>query len=424
MNSVVLDMAKAQLASFDYIEIKSAEHKGEVEALKEKVLALANQIEDPMAFYEKFAASGYQEEVMNLVTKISMEGMNLGGIAETEEVQSDEALFQEGREESALSGNINSNNGKSPLDKIPSVKAFLAQYEAPYETVKALGYKNRTEGAYEDLLSVAVKTDNMQDAQLIFEDEQLLWNLVAMDYLDIYETLHVATDPLYLHLHKQFGMYAKNYMNAKSDAEITYLTEKMEYPKIEMASKETSLMNILLVLGKTFESYCQNKLAIWKWESDEHVKVAIGNIESARVTMPRILAFIKEQFDLTFDNIIDTEGLKVYMQYPEYYDGLFRVKVFPHHQNFEAFRWILKNEILTDKPLAEILKSSPEKVWWPAFEGNRKEEYRKSYEGLIKEINKDILYFKYEDDAGLKTAESVQLKEDAKNWIDSVKEKV
>ncbi len=130
-----------------------------------------------------------------------------------------------------------------------------------------------------------------------------------------------------------------------------------------------------------------------------------------RYSVPRILEFLKEEFGLTFDHIIQEDSLRVYLHQILSHDGLFRLKVFPHHQNFQAYKWIMENEILSDKSIFEILTYQPEQVWWPPFEGGEVERLQEVCLDRIKELNSQITYFQCEEDSGFKTQEIMQVKE-------------
>ncbi len=415
MNNNVMDMAKALIVGFDYIEIKLPKQQEEVDLFKDKVLNFAKEIDDPIKYYEKLASSGLQEESVALITKITMENMNAvsSGIAE------DNTQNMNGHEEKT---SLNPKNKKendegisSSSDKIPTVVEFVENYRPAYEVVEKQKYKVKAKKAYEEIFDVANQTENMQDAQIIFEKKKLLWNIVVSDFLDTYEALYDATDPLYLHLHEQFDIYSKDYREAKSDADITYITEMLELDMIAMASRKTHVMQIIMILGNMVKAYYSNKVEIWKWKDDETVKIAVSKIANIRASAPRIVEFIKEHLNMTVGDIVSKDEFKIYLWHFSFADELFRVKALPHHQNFEACKWIIENEILSDKSILELVTFEPEKVWWPPFEDEMQSEVKETFMNKIKELNKEYLYFQYEKEASFATPDVQKAKENIKN---------
>ncbi len=393
MNNMILDMAKSMLVGFDYIEIKTDEQKSQVEAFKAKVMRFAEGINDLGAFHLEYTNSGLQEKSMNLMSKIVME--NTAGAQKESQTSS-------------------SSEDSSPLDRVVSVKTFVEQYRVPYEDVKKSHYKKRTEKAYEAILDVANQTDDMLDAQIILEDKRLLWNIVAEDLRETYETLSDATDPLFLHLKDQFTMYARGYQDAKNDGDISYITETFDYPRIAMSSREGIRLLTFQVFGSLISAFCANKIAIWEWKHIDYVSQAVSKICGIKKAISRYIKFLDATYNIGIDEIFSTESIKVYLQPMQYFDGMFRVKAFPHHQNFVAMKWILENEILSDKSLKEILLTEPKEVYYPAFELNLHFEQEPYFKEKIKEFNAHLLYFKYEDDPSFKRAEITQLQNDIK----------
>ena len=307
----------------------------EVENWKAELFELAESAADIAAFTNAFMGSGLQARYSALLSK-----------AATAPAQAD-AGASSGHDSGASKG------------ALPTVREFVEQYRPSYNEVKKAGYRKRAEKAYEEIFNVANRTDEMVEAQLIFEKERLLWNIVATDALDIYETLLEAMDPLSRHLTQPLAMLVDIYKSVGSDEGLRYKLDRYERDKAAPILREHAKIFIAALFAYRLLKYDQAKRMVWDWPGDNLVRSALLSLIALRKAIRRQVETLRSIFDMTFDDLLADQSMKIWLLAPANADAVGRIKTALHPQNYDAFREILQEEILSSKPLEEILLREP-----------------------------------------------------------------
>lgn len=376
MSDLIRGIVQGYLDAFDAYTITSPSLQQEVADFKEKMFAFAGANPDVTVFYEKFAQSGLQEEYSALVTRVAMAGM---GTAD-----------EEGRVKTDYSG--------TPAPPPLSVRDYLEQYRLPYDEVKKAGYRKRAEAAYEKLFEVAERTEDMLDAQIIIEEERLLWKIVSEDSLDLFEPVLEALDPLQPAMTVTLEKHVELYKKAQSSEELDNALERLEYEKVPVLQRAVSNMTISTLLSSLFLDYCANKLnAQLSGGRGQQGKNALYAMIALRSALRRTLRFLEEDLGLTFDDLLADEGLKIWMLAPQNADELGRTKEALNPHNYDVYRDIVREEILSDLSPLDLLKQTPEKMVWLALKGAAKDAFHNRAVERAKQLNAPLTYYRYKD---------------------------
>ncbi len=376
MSDLIRGIVQGYLDAFDAYTITSPSLQQEVADFKEKMFAFAGANPDVTVFYEKFAQSGLQEEYSALVTRVAMAGM---GTAD-----------EEGRVKTDYSG--------TPAPPPLSVRDYLEQYRLPYDEVKKAGYRKRAEAAYEKLFEVAERTEDMLDAQIIIEEERLLWKIVSEDSLDLFEPVLEALDPLQPAMTVTLEKHVELYKKAQSSEELDNALERLEYEKVPVLQRAVSNMTISTLLSSLFLDYCANKLnAQLSGGRGQQGRNALYAMIALRSALRRTLRFLEEDLGLTFDDLLADEGLKIWMLAPQNADELGRTKEVLNPHNYDVYREIVREEILSDLSPLDLLKQTPEKMVWFALKGAAKDAFHNRAVERAKQLNAPLTYYRYKD---------------------------
>jgi len=368
MNELVRDAINGYLDIFKGYSITDSSLQSEVDDYKERLVSFANDNNDITTFYQKFAESGLQEEFTSLITKVAMASMN--------------------------QVNENTDSNKSETD-IMSVQAFVEQYRPGYEEIKKSGYRKRAEKAYQDVFEVANRTDDMIEAQLIFEKERLLWNIVSMDSQDIFEATLQAMDPLQPSTTKNLLLQLEAYKKAQSDEELTFLVETQELQLLTSVQKEKVKILIATMLSSLLMKYFKNKVDIWKWEKEVKVKGAISGIILLKHAIKRTLRFMKDNIDMSFDDLLADEGMKIWLLLPTAADDFGRIKTSLHSSNYRIYQDIIHNEIEPDLNIEEILVRKLDGEFYFDLDTVRSDVYNNKVQQKAKQLNASLIYYQY-----------------------------
>lgn len=336
MNDMIYQMIKATLDAFDLYPISNPALQQQVDDYKGRLTAFAETQSDVGAFYGNYMASGLQEEYMSLITKVAM---SCTGTATADTA-----------------------GGNTQASSVPTVKEYLMQYQAAYNELCNDPQRARGKAAYQQLFAVADRTEDMLEAQLIIERERLLWNIVAEDSLGIFENTLSQMDPLSLAttalLHQQIAAYQK----ADSDEALSYLLEKAQWSVAVEVAAYTCKMTIAATVASLLLKYTKAKNEVYLW-NDRTLKNAVKSVLEYRSTLRKTLNVLR-QLDMTVEELFRDEGTKIWMLSPENADQFGKHKYALHPQNYDAYLDILKNEIMADISIEELLKRKPEKVVW------------------------------------------------------------
>ncbi len=376
MSDLIRGMVQSYLDAFDAYTITSPSLQQEVADFKEKMFAFAGANPDITVFYEKFAQSGLQEEYSALVTRVAMASM---GTADEE-------------------GRVKTDYSDSPAPPPMSVRDYLEQYRLPYDEIRKAGYRKRAEAAYEKLFEVADRTEDMLDAQIIIEEERLLWKIVSEDSLDLFKPILEAMDPLQPAMTVTLEKHVEIYEKAQSSEELDYALERLEYEKIPLLQRALSKMTLSTMLSSLLLDYCANKLnAQLSGGQGQQGRNALYAMVALRSAIKRTLRFLEEEMGLTFDDLLADEGLKIWMLVPQNADELGRTKEVLNPQNCDVYRDIVRDEILGDLSLLDLLRQTPEKMIWFALKGAAGDAFHSRAVERAEQLNADLTYYRYKE---------------------------
>ena len=372
MDDIIRSMISGYTDAFDAYPISGENLRLEVIEFKRKMTAFAESNNDITTFHQRLSQSGLQEEYMQLITKAVM--ASSGSANEEGEVKTDYS------------------DHETPQT---TVKEFVEQYRSAYNSVKSAGYRTRAEAAYEAIFDVANCTDDMLEAQLIFEKERLLWNISAQDALDIFEPVLEAMDPLQPSTSATLKLQIAAYKKATSEEELISLIEKNEYPKIIILQHEISKITIAALLSFLLFEYCSSKQDVWEWRKDIQAQAGVSGIVSLKKAIRRVLNFLKEDWGISYTELFNDESIKIWLLLPAPADTLGRIKTSLTPKNLTAFREIIETEILPDISVTEILTRIAESEIYFNFGLQQQDLYNKKSEEKAKALNADLTYYKY-----------------------------
>ncbi|MGI5849503.1 MAG: hypothetical protein ACOX8Q_05500 [Christensenellales bacterium] len=376
MSDITRGIVQGYLDAFGTYTITSPSLRQQTEEFKRKMVAFADANPDASVFYQKLAESGLQEEYSGLITKVAMASM---GTADAD-------------------GNVKTDYSDTPAPPPVSVRDFVEQYRVPYNEIKKAGYRKRGEAAYEKIFAVADKTSDMLDAQMILEKERLLWKIVSEDSLDVFEPILQAMDPLQTAMTITLEKHVEAYKKAQGSEELDYIVERLEFEKIALTQKAVSRMNMAILLASLLMDYCSNKLNTQcSGGQGEQGKKALHAMIDLRSALRRALQLLKEELGLTFDDLLADEGLKIWLLIPKNVDELGRIKESLHPQNYDVFRDIIRDEILSDLSIPEILSKTPDQMIWYGFDRAEQNAFHNKAVDKAKQLNAHLTYYQYRE---------------------------
>lgn len=328
MDELIRSMYQPSIDALKSYDIKDEELKAQIDEWIRKVEDLANSSRDASVFMSRFMESGLQGECTAMISKAYMQ--------------------------SVQASSTQNNTSSKPL----SVKQFVEQYRTAYDEVAAAGYRKRGEKAYCDLFAVADRTDDMIEAQIIIEKERLLWKIVSEDSLDIFESVLEAMDPLSF-TSKPLALHVEAYKQSSSDEELSYRIELLETQKQRAVQEGTIKMSFAAQLAFLLLSYQKARMELWRWASDNMAKNALLAMIKIRKAARDTLQTLQETLGMSFDDVLADEGMKIWMLSPQNCDALGRIKASMLPQNYEAYRDMIRNEILSDSSIEETVMRRP-----------------------------------------------------------------
>lgn len=279
----------------------------------------------------------------------------------------------------------------SEAQRIPTVHEFLDTYRLIYEKTVKPNKRELTDKAYQELFDVENRTDDLMEAQIIIEKEHLILNTVTADYRDIAEDFMKASDPNYevtsAAVKATIGVYA----TAKSLEEITYMGEvaKATCDDIAVQTKmKVEMMTILTSLIFAWE-HSKRKIREGTAEMESFVKAMVLTRRQIR----QYYRFLSEDMGLTFDKMEQMPFYRISMLNPQGLDELWRIKKVMHPDNIKAIKYILFEEILTERTMEDILLTPQPVPYYEMIDTSRYPEMGREFNALAEELNKDIRYF-------------------------------
>lgn len=327
MNELIAPVINGFIDAFDNYEITNEALNSEVLEFKNKLIAFGESQTDITNFYPAYQESGLQEEYSALITRVAM-------AANTNSVEG-------------------CDNPKTEA-QLPSVQEFLEQYRAAYDELCKRG-SIAGKAAYEEVFNVANRTDDMLEAQIILEKERLLWKIVSADAIEIFENKLKEMDPLYLATTAKLLGQIKAYKESNSDVELNYKIDIQEVKDIAIISEFLAKMNIAANLSFLLISYVKSKEIIYTWPKEDKIKSAIISMNNNREKIRNLLNFMSTSLNYSFEDLMNDEGIKIWMLNAQNEDEYGKHKVCISSSNFKLFQNIINNEILPDISISEAL---------------------------------------------------------------------
>jgi len=367
MDAMIKQTISGYTSVFGTFNVTDDNLKKEIEGFTNDINALGESCSDVMDFMTKFPASGLQEKYSGLMAKASAPPPPAEGEAEEQ--------------------------AQTSKGELPTVEAFLSQYKTSYDAVKDAGYRKRAEKAYENIFDVQNRTDDLLEMNIILEKEKMLWKIVSEDFLDIYQPILDATDPLNLGIVKQFENLIKICEESTCDEELTYKTDIAIHINQKYSYKFLARSIASIMLANAIVGYiaCKKKFRLWF-----EPKTDLLGVITQRDAAKRAYEYLKNNFGWDFDYIVNDEWMKLWLLIPIGVDVMWRIKKISDPQNIDALRELLFDEILSDRPIEDILLTEQKMVYFYLLV-EREDEVNAQYEAEAKKLNVDYIYFKYQE---------------------------
>ena len=236
--------------------------------------------------------------------------------------------------------------------RLPTVHEFIDTYRVVWESMREHA-KGAAAKAYQDLFDVEKRTDDLIEAQMIIEREHLLVKLVTAGSLDALKDFEERTDPNFDLTSAGVNETIRKYADAGSVDEITYLSETARSTATDAAIRAQANMTMMTNFNAL----------LFAWENNKR-KIRTGEGPVDRLAMSMVLVrkktrdlyrFLSEDLGLTFDRMLEIPFYRIMLLQPEGLDGYWRKKKVMHPENLKALRYILYEEILSDRSMEEIL---------------------------------------------------------------------
>lgn len=330
MNEFVKMTIDGYLSVFQAFNITDESFKEDLDKFKNDLNEIGEHSDDPAGFSERISKSDLMSRYTDLINRAS---------------------------------NPSKGDEENKGFNIPTVKEFLEQYRSSYNEILKSGNRKRAEKAYENIFNVADRTQNMLDAQIILEEERLLWKIVSEDMLDVYENLLKNMDPLSRNTTIPIKLQLEVWKKSDSDEEASYLIELAEKEKIHLLEIENFKMTMVLVLTNLLIGYNTSKTEFRMWGSGGNLaKSGLMKMIVIRENTKKAYEILVDKFGIDFNCILNDEWLKLWMLVPSNLDENGKIKMSMDPFNLQVYQKILFDEILCDTPIEEILLREQEEM--------------------------------------------------------------
>ncbi|MGN0658633.1 MAG: hypothetical protein ACI4LA_03405 [Emergencia sp.] len=291
---------------------------------------------------------------------------------------------------------------------IPTVHEFLNSYRMIYDQIKGYG-REATNEAYEKLLDVENRTDDVVEAQIIMEKEHLVLNTVIADYKAISDEFMEAADPNYEVTSAVTEATVGVYATARTIDEITYMGELSKERTSDLAVQTSLKVQLMTTFTGLIFSWEHAKRKIR--EGDALVDKYAQSMVMTREKIRDYYRFLSEDMGLSFEVMENTPFYRISMLNPSGLDELWRLKKVMHPANIEAIKYILFEEILTDKSMEEILLTPQKAPYFESVNTLKYPEMTDEFQQIAEEMNRDIRFFQRnrEEESGGKPASAQDL---------------
>ncbi|MGN0693354.1 MAG: hypothetical protein ACI4LK_00380 [Lentihominibacter sp.] len=286
---------------------------------------------------------------------------------------------------------INRNCDYVSEQKLPTVHEFLDTYRVVYENVVKPNGRELTDRAYEELFNVENRTDDIMEAQLIIEREHLILNTVTADYKAVAEDFLEAADPNYEVTSAAVKVSVGAYAGATCTEEITYMGEVAKASCDDLAVQLKLKVEMMTTFMSLMFSWAHAKRLLREGTGDPASTVKAMAV--TRKQTRQYYRFLSEDMGITFDDIENTPFYRISLLNPQGLDELWRIKKVMHPDNIRAIRYMLFEEILSDRSMEEILLTPQPYPYYEPVDFAAHPEIDEEYMALAEELNSGIRYF-------------------------------
>lgn len=275
---------------------------------------------------------------------------------------------------------------------VPTVHEFLNSYRMIYDQIRGYG-REETNRAYEKLLDVENRTDDLVEAQYIIEKEHLVLNTVIADYKAVADEFLEAADPGYDVTSAVTQATVGVYATAKSLDEGTYMGEVAKGRTSDLAVQINLKVQLMTAFTGLVHVWEHSKRKIR--EGDMLLEDYVRSMVVTRKKIKEYYRFLSEDMGLTFDVMEQTPFFRISMLNPSGLDELWRLKKVMHPDNIQAIKYVLFEEVLTDKTIEEILLTPQKYPYYESLDTLKYPEVTDEFQQIADEMNKDIAFFKH-----------------------------
>lgn len=373
MNAITKSIADGYVQQMDSYKVEDPELKQEVEEWKAAVYDLAEECGNPSKFTESMMQGPLFSQMTDLSYRITMAEYEA-----SHEGQSIELPDPDGE-----------------LAPLPTVKEFVDQYRFGYDAVKETKYRVKTVKAYEDIFAVADRTDDIIEAQIILEKEGLLRKMTATAGIEVGETVLEAMDPLYDVMRATTEEHVKAYEDFLCPEEVTYKGELIAEKAAQRVNKGYVFIWLGTIWGLLTMEYQIGKQKLRSWKNDIDAKGGFQLMVTRRQKMRQLYRVMEEVLGISWEELMANEFIKNWMLSPAGVDQFWRCKHTLLPENFVAIEEIVKEEVMTDLTIPQILQREQKALIVLALRGGKADEAKNNFERMAKEKNSTIEYYRY-----------------------------
>ena len=364
-------MYMGYFSAFDTTPITDPELQRKINDWKSRMEAFAATISQIQDFFPKYMQSELSEEYNTLIAQLYSPVNN------------------------ATTDNASAATASTP---VISVRNFLEQYRIPYDEICKAGYRKRAEKAYENIFAVADRTDNMLEAQMILEQERLLWKIITEDFLDIMEPILEAADPLFLPVYLATKFNYELYLGCECEEEMNYRGQRAPRKIGLLVDPPSTRLQFAITISSLVLQEELTRCAFWTKYIQNDMENARGFAIGALVMRDKcrwMLQLLKESFGLTFDDLVADKHQRMYLLAPpQNLVTLGRYKKVLPPEQLDFYSEVINEQILPDMSDEEFLLHKTRAICYYNYDAP---DYLEKVKHLAKEGSKHLTYYKYED---------------------------
>lgn len=233
--------------------------------------------------------------------------------------------------------------------------------------------------------------EELIDEQIAAERERLTVKELTAEYRKIYDEFMEACDPNYEITVASVKATLGTYQDATCAEEITYMSAVAGAVCEDVSVKTKLKTEMVVILTSLITGWENSKKKIR--ENDEAMdKYAQAMVVTRRQTI-RYYRFLTEDMGITFDDMINDPFSFITMLQPQGLDSLWRIKKVMHPDNIKAMRYVLFEEILSGRPLTDILLTPQQYPFYGVIDSAMHPEIDAEFLKAAETMNKGISFF-------------------------------